>query len=84
MLRKRGDALVEESEKVGLPICSYDDGFFMSIPCDKPKEVAELLYDDNIFLIALKNGLRVALCAVSEEKCRKIPKAVKEAIEKLK
>ncbi len=82
MLRKRGDALVEECKNVGLNICEYDDGFFMSIPVDNPQEITEALYDDNIFLIALSGGIRVALCAVSEDKCRKIPKAVKEAIDK--
>lgn len=83
MLRKRGDALVEEAKKAGLDICTYDDGFFMSIPCENPKAIAEKLYDEQIFLVALKNGLRVALCAVSEEKCRKIPAAVKKAMETL-
>lgn len=83
MLRKRGDALVEEAEKIGLPIITYDDGFFMSIPSDNPKEVVEKLFDEDIYLIALGKGIRVALCAISEEKCRKIPAAVKKAMDEL-
>ena len=58
----------------------FDDGFFISIPCDKPKEVSSYLMEKNTFVVALGKGLRFAPCAVSEEKCRRSPQLILDAI----
>lgn len=60
LLQKRADAFLGEAERVGLNLCSYRDGFFISIPCDDPKAAAAMLEDQNIFIVALKKGLRFA------------------------
>ncbi len=83
MLQKRAAAFVEESEKVGLELCPYRDGFFISIPCRDAKAVSDKLMEDNVFVVALKKGLRFAPCAVSEEKCRRAPAAIKKAIDEV-
>lgn len=80
MLRTRADAFVEEAEKAGLEILPYIDGFFVSIPCDNPREVCEELTKDNVYAVPLKMGVRFAVCAVSEEKCRIAPSIIKNAL----
>lgn len=83
MLVRRAEAFVEEAKNEELEILPYRDGFFVSIPCDNPMEVCQELTESNLFLVPLKMGLRFAVCAVSEEKCKKAPKLIKEAINKV-
>lgn len=80
VLQRRAAVFLEEAEKIGLPLCHYKDGFFISIPCSDPKAVGDLLMDKNMFIVALAKGLRFAPCAVSEEKCRRSPQLILDAI----
>lgn len=84
MLRKRAEAFVEAANEVDLEILPYRDGFFVSLPCDKPYEISEALTEKNIFMVPLAKGVRFAVCAVSEEKCRKAPKIIKEVMDQFK
>ncbi|MEL7649408.1 MAG: aminotransferase class I/II-fold pyridoxal phosphate-dependent enzyme [Sedimentibacter sp.] len=84
MLRKRADAFVEAAKEANLEILPYRDGFFVSIPCSNSKKASEELIKENLFVVALKKGLRFAVCAVSEEKCRIAPAKIKRVIDNLK
>ena len=84
MLRKRAEAFVEAANEIGLELLPYRDGFFVSLPCDKPYEISEALTKKNIFMVPLGMGIRFAVCAVSEEKCRKAPKVIKEVMDRFK
>lgn len=83
MLQKRADAFVKASEEVKLNILPYRDGFFISIPCENSKAISDELMKDNLFLIPLKLGLRFAICAVPEDKCKKAPAMIKKAMDKI-
>jgi len=84
ILRKRAEAFVEAAEVVGLELLPYRDGFFVSLPCDKPYEISAALTEKNLFMVPLGKGIRFAVCAVSEEKCRKAPKIIKEVMDTFK
>ena len=84
ILRRRAEAFVEASEVVGLELLPYRDGFFVSLPCDKPYEISAALTEKNIFMVPLGKGIRFAVCAVSEEKCKKAPKVIKEVMDRFK
>lgn len=84
MLRKRAEAFVEAAKEIDLEILPYRDGFFVSLPCDKPYEISEALTEKNIFMVPLGKGIRFAVCAVSEDKCRKAPKVIKEVMDRFK
>ncbi len=83
MLQKRADVFVEASKEAGLDILPYRDGFFISIPCKNSKVISEELMKENLFLIPLGLGLRFAVCAVSEEKCKKAPAMIKKAMDRV-
>lgn len=83
ILKRRAAAFVEEANKIGLKMVTYCDGFFISLPCSKPKEVSDLLMEKNTFVVALGKGLRFAPCAVSEEKCRRSPQLILDAIKEV-
>ena len=80
MLLARGKAFEEEAAKVGLEIVPFDAGFFVSIPCENPDEISAKLEQEGIFLVPLAKGIRVSVASISEEKCRKIPARIVEAM----
>ncbi|MCH4886376.1 aminotransferase class I/II-fold pyridoxal phosphate-dependent enzyme [Acidaminobacter sp. JC074] len=84
ILRRRAEAFVEAAKEVDLELLPYRDGFFVSLPCDNPYEISDALTEKNIFMVPLAKGVRFAVCAVSEEKCRKAPKVIKEVMDQLK
>jgi len=83
MLRNRANAFVAASKEVGLNILPYRDGFFVSIPCNDAKKASNELIKENMFVVSLKRGLRFAVCAVSEEKCKKAPAVIKKVLDRL-
>jgi aromatic-amino-acid transaminase len=83
MLRKRADAFVKGAKEAGLEILPYRDGFFVSIPCKDAKKASNELIKENLFVVALKKGLRFAVCAVSEEKCKTAPAIIKKVLDRI-
>ena len=82
VLKSRAQAFIQEADRIELKMVTYNDGFFISIPCDHPSKASEELMKDNIFVVALEKGLRFAVCAVSIEKCKKAPSFIQKAIKK--
>lgn len=80
MLAERADAFVNACKEEGLNIAPYKDGYFASIPCADPIGACEKLMEENIFTCPLQGGLRFAICAVSEEKCKIAPRKIKNIL----
>ena len=81
MLLRRGKAFDEEAAKIGLVTVPFDAGFFVSIPCSDPDAVASKLEEEGIFTVPLAKGVRVSVASISEEVCRRLPMAIKKAME---
>jgi aspartate/tyrosine/aromatic aminotransferase len=84
MLLARGRAFSEAAKECGLEIVPFDAGFFVSVPCDDPDKYSRFLEKEDVFLVPLAKGIRVAVSAVSEEKCRALPPMIKRAFETCK
>ena len=67
MLLRRGRAFEKAAAECGLEMVPFDAGFFASIPCSNPDEVAARLEKEGIFLVPIAKGLRVSVASVSEE-----------------
>ena len=80
MLLRRGRAFEKAAAECGLAMVPFDAGFFASIPCSNPDEVAARLEKEGIFLVPLAKGLRVSIASVSEEECRRLPERILAAI----
>ena len=83
MLIARGTAFSEAAAKAGLEIVPFDAGFFVSVPCADPDALSRKLEEKDVFLVPLKLGIRVSVASVSEEKCRRLPAIIKEAMDEL-
>lgn len=83
VLQKRAHAFVEAAKEVGLDILPYRDGFFTTIPYHHPKKLVEKLTEYNIYAVALKKGVRFAICAVDEKNCAKSPAIIKKAMDEI-
>lgn len=82
-LVERAETFLDEAKAVGLEVCPYKAGFFITVPTTKPDEVALKLQDDNLFLVPLGRGLRIAVCAIPAEKISGMATKIKEAKELL-
>ncbi|MFZ7101368.1 MAG: pyridoxal phosphate-dependent aminotransferase [Peptococcaceae bacterium] len=82
-LEDRAKTFLEEAKSVGLEVCPYHSGFFITVPSTKPDEIGLELQKDNIFLVPLARGLRIAVCAIPSEKIVGMATKIKEAKDKL-
>lgn len=82
MLIRRAKAFETAAAECGLETVPFDTGFFVSLPCPNPDEVAGRLEDEGIFIIPLAKGLRVSIASVPEDICRRLPARIKEAMNK--
>ncbi len=84
-LLARAEVFVKEAQEVGLKTCPFDSGFFVTVPTVKAEEVAAELRKSDIFMVPLGDGsnagIRVALCALPEEKIHGIAAKIKEAMD---
>ncbi|MBQ3252958.1 MAG: aminotransferase class I/II-fold pyridoxal phosphate-dependent enzyme [Acholeplasmatales bacterium] len=80
----RANAFLTESKNVGLKTIPFVCGFFITIPCDNPNKVYEILVSKKVHIIPMGNMVRVTIAAISLEECKKLPKMIKEAIEEAK
>ena len=84
-LLKRAELFLKEAQEIGLKTCPFDAGFFVTVPTEKAEEVAAELRKSDIFMVPLGDGanagIRVALCALPEEKIVGMAAKIKEAMD---
>ena len=81
LIHERADIFMKEAADVGLRMLPYRAGFFISIPTAYAKEVCECLHEDNIFLVPLKAGIRIAVCAVPKRKMKGMAQKIYQAMQ---
>ena len=64
LLKHRAGIFTEEAKQVGLKMLPYCGGFFIALPHSNAKAVCEKLMEKHIYLVAMGNGIRLAVCAV--------------------
>ncbi len=80
-LANRARIFLEEAESVGLETCPYESGFFLTVPAANPPAVAAKLTEENLFLVPLKKGLRVAICAIPSANIEGMATKIKKAMD---
>ena len=83
LIQERAAVFVKEAKETGVKIVPYISGFFITIPVEGAQKVCDLLEKENIFLVPMKKGIRLAVCSISKAKMKglaaKVASAIKEA-----
>lgn len=70
-LQHRADIFMGEAAEAGLQTCPYKSGFFIYVPTPTHEQAVEIfdkLAAQNIYVVPLGNGLRIAICAIDDAK----------------
>ena len=80
LLDDRRNLLLEECEKLGVPLNPTMDGFFAWIESDDPVSTAEKCAEEGVFLVPLDGGVRIGLCALPLDSVPKVAQALSKAM----
>lgn len=75
----RGKIFAAEAASHGLQCCPYTSGFFVAIPCAESEALVQKLQRENVFAVALKQGIRISCCSLPTEKCVRLAKVIAAA-----
>ncbi|NWH11026.1 pyridoxal phosphate-dependent aminotransferase [Acholeplasma laidlawii] len=79
-LKQRGEIFIKEALENNLDIYPYRGGFFVLVKSNNPEKDYEKLIDDNIYLIPMEKGLRVALCGITTKEVIGLAKRIKNVV----
>lgn len=80
LLIERANLFIEQAKIEGLNHYPYDCGFFVTVPCNKPKEVFDKLKDKGLYVLPLDIGIRVTLSSITKQEIIRSVKILKETI----
>lgn len=80
LIKNRSDIFLQEAQEVGLQILPFKAGFFITVPAEDPKAVADKLVESNIFVVPLQKGLRFAMCSMPTNQIAGLAAKTKEAL----
>lgn len=69
-LNERAKVFTKEADSLGLKYVPYVAGFFITVPVERSAEICQTLEKENIFLVPMKNGVRLAVCSISKTKMK--------------
>ncbi len=80
MLYKRVELFEKEAKEISLNMIPYRGGFFVSIPCNNPKELTLKLEQKDIYVIANDQVIRIAICGINLNEVKGLAKKIKECL----
>ena len=83
LVEERSAILETEGKSVGLPMLPYMGGFFVTIPSDDPKAVVEDLKKEQVFLIPVSRGVRIAVCSIPKRQIKGLAQRVYDAMKRV-
>lgn len=80
IIKERAQIVIREAAQVQLNMLPYLAGFFLSIPSRQPDAICDKLNEQNIFLVPLEKGVRIAVCSIPSAKMPGLASAIKEVM----
>lgn len=81
ILESRAKVFIEESKKCGLVTLPFECGFFVCVPTSNPQALMDALKIDDVYVVCTKTCIRVAICAINLEECKRLPSIIKNRID---
>jgi len=83
ILQQRANIFTEEAKQIGLQMLPYFGGFFIAIPHHNAKAACAKLMEKHIYMVALANGIRLAVCAVPMSQMPGLATSIKAAMDEV-
>lgn len=87
ILKERATLFLDEAKALGLKLCPYQSGFFVTIPLEsqeKAIKVADALVSKEVFVVPQGRGIRLAICAISKVRLKGLAKFIQDVIGEVK
>ncbi|MDR0831477.1 MAG: pyridoxal phosphate-dependent aminotransferase [Bacillales bacterium] len=85
LLSRRKDLFITKANELNIPYYPHNEGFFITVPLkNKIIEINNYLIKNHIYLVVIKQGLRIALSSVSLNKIEPLLIKIKEALDEFK
>ncbi|MFV0255491.1 MAG: aminotransferase class I/II-fold pyridoxal phosphate-dependent enzyme [Erysipelotrichaceae bacterium] len=86
LLKERAEIILKEAKEVNLSLYPYHEGFFITMKLEQKYVtlVQEALMREHIYVVAIKGGLRIAVCCLPKAKCYGLANSLKKAYENIK
>jgi len=83
LLKERSSIFVEEAKEVGLKHYPYKEGFFVTLSMDNETrdKFHAALMENHIYTVKVNQGIRVAVCSLSIEKCKGLAGKMKKILD---
>ena len=79
LLLDRSKLFLKEAKQCKLDCYTYKSGFFITIPCNGEK-VFDRLKENGIYVVPLKQGIRISLSALSKKEIANLASKIKEVL----
>lgn len=76
IVQKRSDLFISQAKKIGLETYPFTSGFYVIVLTNKPMEVYERLSENDIYVVPMENGIRIALCSISLKEIDGLPQKI--------
>ena len=83
LVEERAAILECEGKAIDLPMLPYMGGFFVTIPSDNPKELSDELKKENVFLIPVAGGVRIAVCSIPKRQITGLAQRIYDAMKRV-
>lgn len=83
ILHERSTAFFDEAKKHNLMTLPYKKGFFVCVPAKDPVALMNKLHEYDVYVVVTKTCIRVALCSISVNEAKQLPKIILKAQKEL-
>lgn len=80
IIKERARLFIEKTRQADVKMLPYFGGFFVTIPVENPEEICNKLNDENIFLVPLDKGVRIAVCSIPTKQISWLATAITKVI----
>ncbi len=83
LLKERSSIFIQEAAEVDLKHYPYKEGFFVTLSMDNETRdrFHDALMENHIYTVKVNQGIRVAVCSLSVDKCKGLAAKMKEILD---
>ncbi len=83
LLKIRSTEFIKRAQEVELPLFPYTAGFFVTVKIDDQNildKYHQKLVENHIYTVKSVGGIRVSICSLTVDECKKLPKKMQEVL----